>query len=404
VTSTSTVPEKKTPAPRFLRSLRAGRHFNRGQLLAAREEWEAAASEYEQALGLCPDWAHVFLHYALLLGEQDRLAEALERMQQALALRPESPVYHTFHGWLLAQAGEEEEARRALERARATTPSNKLTLNGLVYVSLRQGRVQEALSRLQEHGLCSNLNMQARLLVELERKVREGALALNPMEGGLEGGTVGRAWRWLEEQGDRWRERLASWRDRWRSEDSRTRRQAYRCFRRGRSRLEKGQNRLALEDLERARSLFRLPPPLEGGGRGGTDSRAGARRQRRRQKVLWELRMYLGGAYFELLDFESARRTLEAAQQLRREFLPAEPEATEDPLTLLLGATYLRLGHTEAARACLAAAMESPETHYYRALLALADGEEREARREFRLALQADEALLERQLRERRWK
>lgn len=387
--------ETPPSASRFLRSLRAGRHFNRGQSLAARGEFEAAAAAYEQALDLCPDWAHVFLHYALLLGEQNRLAEALEKMRQALALRPESSVYHTFHGWLLAQAGEEEEARQALERARATTPGNKLMLNALAYVSLRQGRAREALRQLQQQGLCSNLNMQACLLVELERKVMEGALALNPTEGEFEGGAVGRAWRWLGEQGDRWRERLASWTDRWRSEESRTRRRAYRCFRRGRSHLEKGQNRLALEDLERARRLFRLLPD--------GDSRGGVRRRRGGAKDLYELRMYLGGAYFELLDFESARRTLEAAQQLRREFLPTGPEAAEDPLTLLLGATYLRLGQTEAARACLAAAMESPETHYYRALLALADGEEGEARREFRRALQADEALLERRLRERRW-
>lgn len=324
----------------FLRSLRAGCHFRRGQLRADQGRFEQAAQEYDRALALDPNLPFVPLHYALLEADQGRFDAALRRLQRGLQQQPDSPVYPTFQAWLLAQAGRLEAARQALEQALARTPTNKLTRNGEAYLLFRQGQPDQALACLRRDGLCSNHAMQARLLLELERALMSGRLP-PPCPAPPSPAFLGRL--------------PAS---------------PKRCLRRGMKLLEKGRPAEAAALLERARE--RLADRSEAG-------------------------FYLGAAYFEAGRYADARRVLEAERERHPEPDPG-PGPRVDPFWLYLAATYLRLGHLEAGEAALKNAPEGPDADFCRGLAALLRGRELAALLLFRQALRRDGSLLQRRL------
>jgi|YNPNPStandDraft_1061719.scaffolds.fasta_scaffold24620_3 tetratricopeptide (TPR) repeat protein len=324
----------------FLRSLRAGCHFRRGQWRAAQGRFEQAAQEYERALALDPTLPFVPLHYALLEADQGRFDAALRRLQRGLEQQPDSPVYRTFQAWLLAQAGRLEAAQQALEQALARTPTNTLTRNGEAYLLFRRGQPDRAVACLRRDGLCSNQAMQARLLLELEKALLAGQL---PPPGPAAPPPAC---------------------------FSRLPASPKRCLRRGIKLLEKGRPAEAVALLERAQERL--------AGRS-------------------EVGFYLGAAYFEAGRYAEARRVLEAERQRHPEPDPG-PGPRVDPFWLYLAATYLRLGQLEAGEAALQHAPDGPDTDFCRGLAALRRGREPQAIRFFQQALHRDGSLLQRRL------
>jgi tetratricopeptide (TPR) repeat protein len=309
-------------------------------VLAARQRYDEAAREYDQALALDAALPHVPLHYALLEADQGRFDQVRRRLEQALEQQPQSPIYHTFCGWLLAEAGDLDAAWPVLDRALALAPDNKLTLNGEAYLLFRQGFPAEAVARLRRDGLCSNHAMQARLLLGIEKAVAAGHLqppgqasqpppSLQPLPAS-----------------------------------------ARRCLRLGVKRLEQGRCADAVALLERAQELDANLP---------------------------EVGFYLGAAYFEAGRYEDARRMLEADHKRHPEPDPKEGPPT-DPYWLYLAATYLRLGHLNAAEPCLKHAPDGSDADFYRGLAALLQGQERAAVALFRQVLARDGSLLQRRL------
>jgi tetratricopeptide (TPR) repeat protein len=110
-----------------------------------------------------------------------------------------------------------------------------------------------------------------------------------------------------------------------------------------------------------------------------------------------EVGFYLGAAYFEAGRYEDARRMLEADHKRHPEPDPKEGPPT-DPYWLYLAATYLRLGHLNAAEPCLKHAPDGSDADFYRGLAALLQGQERAAVALFRQVLARDGSLLQRRL------
>jgi tetratricopeptide (TPR) repeat protein len=129
-------------------SLAAGarRHTRSGARAAARENYELALVEFEQALSANPELATARYGRALILVQLGRVEEAVAELQWVLGRAPDRADAWELLGTVLAGAGDPSTAEAALRRALELDPLAERGRSALGDLLRRSGRLEEALA------------------------------------------------------------------------------------------------------------------------------------------------------------------------------------------------------------------------------------------------------------------
>jgi len=109
----------------------ADAYLNRGAILMARKEPQAAIAEFDRAIAIAPSGA-AFANRGSALQQLGQLDEAQDSYQRAVALAPSNPQYHFVLSEVLGQMGRHDEAIGALERTVALDKAFPFALSKLV--------------------------------------------------------------------------------------------------------------------------------------------------------------------------------------------------------------------------------------------------------------------------------
>jgi len=136
-------------------------HTNLANVLAHRNEFEAAFAAYEQALALMPDLPEALVSYGGVLLTAGRPREAIEKLERALAVLPDpadrSPagksalrgMAHSLLGTALAVEGHLEEAWEHLNESLAREPDTAREHHSMGMIYMRWGRFAEAIEHIE---------------------------------------------------------------------------------------------------------------------------------------------------------------------------------------------------------------------------------------------------------------
>jgi tetratricopeptide (TPR) repeat protein len=84
-----------------------------------------AATEYQRALKLCPDYLDIRMKLAAALRDNGQLVEALAEFEAILARNPSFVAARVHYGLVLYSAGRKDEAVRVWEEALVQSPGNR---------------------------------------------------------------------------------------------------------------------------------------------------------------------------------------------------------------------------------------------------------------------------------------
>jgi protein O-GlcNAc transferase len=121
-------------------------HFHLGTLGCASNEHAQAATHFERALSIRPDWSDAWRHYGLCLMKSHRYEEALDSLRNALALDQQSVESHMVElniGVCLENLGRMEEALACYRRAVALNPDYAMGWFNLAGALRRSGTMLE---------------------------------------------------------------------------------------------------------------------------------------------------------------------------------------------------------------------------------------------------------------------
>jgi len=123
-------------------------HNNLALALVDLGRFDEAATHFKASLEIEPR-AEIWSDYGFALARQGRTEEARAAYAKALDLDPSCPSAHRNLAVSFVQAGALEEAESHYRQALASKPSAE-TSNGLGYVLLRQGRMDDAIAEFQK--------------------------------------------------------------------------------------------------------------------------------------------------------------------------------------------------------------------------------------------------------------
>ncbi len=113
--------------------------------------FDQAEGSYKQAAALNPSDSRAYLSLGTLYHERDRFREAEAIYQKAFQMDPDNPDLLNGLGYLYADWGVElDEAEVLVRRALLQRPRNGAYLDSLGWIYAKKGRLQEALSLLEE--------------------------------------------------------------------------------------------------------------------------------------------------------------------------------------------------------------------------------------------------------------
>ncbi|HTU24766.1 MAG TPA: tetratricopeptide repeat protein, partial [Pirellulales bacterium] len=159
-------------------------------LLFGLGRWGEAATHFERALALKPDWAEPHNSLAIILAQNGHLEQARQRFKRAIALRPDFAEAHNNLGSLFWTENRLDEAAAEYARAIALKPDYAEARANLGNVLARQGRLDEAAAECEraiavrpDHGLAHKTLADVRLSegkIDEAAASYERALASNP--------------------------------------------------------------------------------------------------------------------------------------------------------------------------------------------------------------------------------
>jgi tetratricopeptide (TPR) repeat protein len=126
----------------------------RGQSFAALGKTEDALRDFTRALQLDPH-SSALHHYAYLLLDAKRFAEAVAALDAALAVTPDNPELRYAHGYALQQIGRLDEALASYEKTLARDPKTVSAWLGGANVLMDRQRLEDALSWC-DRGIAAN--------------------------------------------------------------------------------------------------------------------------------------------------------------------------------------------------------------------------------------------------------
>jgi Tfp pilus assembly protein PilF len=120
-------------------------------------DWAAGENSCKKGIELDPNNAKAHFAYAYLLARLERWDEMSEQMDHATRLDPGEPWWSSVYGNFLTQARRFDEAERSLQRAIRVDPNYRPTYVNLSRLRVEQGRYDEALAMLQQHGFTGHM-------------------------------------------------------------------------------------------------------------------------------------------------------------------------------------------------------------------------------------------------------
>jgi TolB-like protein/Tfp pilus assembly protein PilF len=113
-------------------------------------DWSSAETAFKQALALSPNDAATHRRYAWLLAARGRQPDAIAVMHRAQELNPLSPGIARNVGQVFYWAHQYDQALAHYQKALAMDPNSRMVYSSMVYASLHQGLVPEALAACQQ--------------------------------------------------------------------------------------------------------------------------------------------------------------------------------------------------------------------------------------------------------------
>jgi tetratricopeptide (TPR) repeat protein len=123
---------------------------NFGLVLGKSGELDEAATHFEKALQIRPDFYDALINMGVTRSQQHRLPEAVTYFQHASAIQREKAEPHFQLGLLYANLNQDQKALGELQQAVRIEPENSDTRANLGLVFLRLRNVSEAVAQLQE--------------------------------------------------------------------------------------------------------------------------------------------------------------------------------------------------------------------------------------------------------------
>jgi tetratricopeptide (TPR) repeat protein len=113
----------------------AARHFEEAKTAEARADWQAAESEYREALKLAPDWAEAIVNLGIVCNRQGKSDEAIVAFSRAAEINPQLLGAQLNLAITYFRAKRFRESEMPLRRALAIDPTNNQA-GGLLVLSL----------------------------------------------------------------------------------------------------------------------------------------------------------------------------------------------------------------------------------------------------------------------------
>jgi len=142
------IPAVETPPPDN-NAITAAGNLKRGMELLEKKSYEAAATEFQEAVRLTPRdaQAHYYLGYALEMTVQ--LEDAMRQYELAVRFNPSHAMAHAKLGELLAQRGDLDGAIASYRQALAVEPANGTVRNNLATALNAKGEFNQAIGEVE---------------------------------------------------------------------------------------------------------------------------------------------------------------------------------------------------------------------------------------------------------------
>ena len=125
-------------------------HNNLGELLAGGGRLEEAASHFNRALEINPQFDQALHNSGMMLVQQHKPQEAIEQFSKAVEINPNFLEAYNKLGAALAETGRLDEAAAALSRALEINPRHPSAHANMALVLERQGKLDEAVTHYSE--------------------------------------------------------------------------------------------------------------------------------------------------------------------------------------------------------------------------------------------------------------
>jgi tetratricopeptide (TPR) repeat protein len=119
-------------------------HNNLGELLAGGGRLDEAASHFDKALEINPQFDQALHNSGMMLVQQHKPEEAIEHFSKAVEINPNFLEAYNKLGAALAETGRLDEAAAALSRALEINPRHPSAHANMALVLERQGKLDEA--------------------------------------------------------------------------------------------------------------------------------------------------------------------------------------------------------------------------------------------------------------------
>lgn len=140
-------PEPASPGASMPKQIspEAARHFSAAKIAEAREDWQAAESEYQEALKHAPDWPEAIVNLGIVFNRQGKPDEAIVAFTRASEINPQLLGAQLNLAITYFRAQRFREAERPLRRTLAIDPTNKQAGGLLVFSLFAQDRYAEVI-------------------------------------------------------------------------------------------------------------------------------------------------------------------------------------------------------------------------------------------------------------------
>ena len=161
-------------------------YFHAGQMAEERQNTEEALRQYAKSLEKDPKYLPALIASARLLERLGKREEAARVYQEAMRLHPDSPTPYNDVGLSLLRRRQWEAAEAAFRRAVERAPKDARYRNNLARALVGSGKIDEALTALQETLAPAAAHYNLAYLLRQDGKMQEArrhleqALTLDP--------------------------------------------------------------------------------------------------------------------------------------------------------------------------------------------------------------------------------
>jgi Flp pilus assembly protein TadD len=125
-------------------------HLERGRILYAKGEVDAAIGQWQETLRVAPETAKAHHLLGLALQRRGKIPEAIAALQEVVRLKPDDAVAYIHLGQILETKGDIEAARAAYQKAQQLVPTSAYVYDRLGHLSAAQEKWGETVYAWRE--------------------------------------------------------------------------------------------------------------------------------------------------------------------------------------------------------------------------------------------------------------